>query len=189
MRHLLALAILAFPVWAMAADVPRIKVLSSPAIPKGGEIIIVPAGQKGPGTKDFKAALQSKQFEKELDLPGAGPFDVYFALKAGKPVLTVGKWQVEKGVNELKLSSYLGTVFVRSDDLPRADSVVLTATDDPGPGEKGHVAIQAVNDYKVDLVVPAGFYAVWIVPTNGAKAQKIADKIRVLAGRETQFPE
>jgi hypothetical protein len=80
-------------------------------------------------------------------------------------------------------------VFVRSDDLPRADSVVVTATDDPGPGEKGHVALQKAGDYKEDMVVPAGTYAVWVVPFNGAKAQRIADNVRVLAGREAKVPE
>ena len=80
-------------------------------------------------------------------------------------------------------------MFVRGDDLPRTGGIVVTATDDPGPGEKGHAPLQNVPDYKEDLVVPAGFYAVWSISDNGAKARKVADKIRVLAGRQTVVPE
>ena len=100
--------------------------------------------------------------------------------------MAVAGWKPAK---ELKLSSRLGAVCVRGDDFPRASAIVLTLQDDPGPNAKGHAPIQTVADYKEDLVVPDGFYAVWIVPENGAKARKIEDKIRVYAGRQTVVPE
>ena len=188
MRPLLALAFLAFPVFASAADV-RVTIVASPALPKGGEVALVPPGKPGPAAKGFNAVLQTKEFGKELEIVGAGPFDVYYTPAGGKPVLAVANWKVAKGANELKPSSYLGTVYVRGDDLPRAGAIIVTATGDPGPGEKGHVAIQSVPDYKEDIVVPDGFYSVWLVSANGAKAQRIVDKIRVLAGRQTIVPE
>ena len=58
------------------------------------------------------------------------------------------------------------------DDLPRADKVVLTDVKDPGPGKKGHVALQVASDYRVDMMVPPGMYAVWVVPANGAGAAR-----------------
>ena len=186
MRPHLAFALLAFSTCAGAAEVPKVRFVLGPALPKGGEIILVSAGKPGPTAKGFEAALRSKEFGEELELPGAGPYDAYFAPKGGQPVLALAGWKAEA---ELKLSAHLGTVLVRGDDLPRVGAVVLTLPGDAGPGEKGHAAIQSAGDYKGDLVVPPGFYAVWIVPVSGAKAQRVADKIRVLAGRETQVPE
>ncbi len=188
MRPLLALTILAIASHAEGADF-TIAVPPSPALPKGGEVALVAPGQPGPTNKGYQPILKSKEVGQALDLADAGPFDIYYTPKGGLPVLAVAKWKVAKGANELKLGSHLGTVYVRGDELPRTAAVCVTATDDPGPGEKGHVAIQTVGDYKEDLVVPDGFYAVWIVPANGAKARKVADKIRVLAGRQTVVPE
>lgn len=188
MRPLIAFAFLMFPTSAKAAEV-KITLSTTAIIPKGGEVALVPTGKSGPADKGFTAVLKTKEFGKELDLLGTGPFDVWFTPKGGKPVLAVTNWKVEKGANELNLGSYLGTVFVRSDDLPRTVGIVVAATDDPGPGEKGHAPLQNVPDYKEDLVVPAGFYAVWVISDNGAKARKVADKIRVFAGRQTVVPE
>lgn len=67
-----------------------------------------------------------------------------------------------------------------------ADKLVLTATDDPGPGEKGHVPVQVGADYRVGMAVPEGVYAVWVVPANGARPRKAEDRARVHAGRTTR---
>ena len=186
MRTAFLLVCLSCSIPSYATESTKVVFASSPALPKGGEVALVPAGKPGPGGKEFQPTLQSKMFDRELDLAGAGPFDVYFTPKGGRAVLAIAGWKPAK---ELKLSSRLGTVFVRGDDFPRASAIVLTLQDDPGPGEKGHAPIQIVADYKEDLVVPDGFYAVWIIPDNGAKARKIEDKIRVYAGRQTVVPE
>ena len=189
MRPLLAFALLAFPSLATAAEEIRVTITPSAALPKGGEIALVPTGKPGPAAKGFNAVLQTKEFGKEVAIVGAGPFDVWYTPKGGNPVLAVAGWKVAKGSNELKPGSHLGTVIVRGDDLPRAGGIVVTSTDDPGPGAKGHAPIQQVPDYKEDLVVPDGFYSVWLISANGAKSQRLADKIRVLAGRQTVVPE
>ncbi len=186
MRAAFTLVFLACSMPSRAAESSKVLFASGPALPKGGEVALVPAGKPGPSAKEFRPTLQSKLFDRELDLVGTGPFDVYFTPKGGRAVLAVVGWKPAK---ELKLSSHFGTVCVRGDDLPRARAIVLTLQDDPGPGEKGHAPIQTVADYKEDLVVPDGFYAVWIVPDNGAKARKVEDKIRVYAGRQTVVPE
>jgi len=186
MRIASFLVLFALSTFASGAGSSKVLFVPGLTLPKGGEVIVVPAGKPGPGAKEFRPTLQSKIFDRELDLDGAGPFDVYFTPKGGRAVLAIAGWKPAK---ELKLSSHLGTVYVRGDDLPRASAIVLTLREDPGPGEKGHSPIQTAADYKEDLVVPDGFYAVWIVPANGAKARKIEDKTRVYTGRQTVVPE
>lgn len=174
---------------SVALEPPHLTIVLGRALPKGGTVVVVAAGQPGPGKKDHKAVATVTNFAKPVKLPDAGPFDVYFTSKRGQPVAVVSKWSPKPGMQPLALSDHLGTVFVRGDDLPRASAVVVTTTTDPGPGEKGHVAVQKASDYKEDMVVPPGTYAVWVVPFNGAKALRVADNIRVLAGRETKVPE
>ncbi len=123
-------------------------------------------------------------FEKTKPLPGGGPFEVWVKPKGGLAVKVHDKLAVPDGTtHELKLGDVLGVVEVFGDALPRADRIVLTDTRDPGPGEKGHVAVQTAKDYRADMAVPPGTYAVWVVPANGARAQKVEDNVRVLAGR------
>jgi hypothetical protein len=124
------------------------------------------------------------KFDKPAALPGEGPFEVFVKPKGGIPVRTVEKLTVKAGeTHELKIGDLLGAVEVFGDDFPRADKVVLTEVKDPGPGEKGHVALQVASDYRVEMIVPPGTYAVWVVPANGARAQRVVDNVRVQAGR------
>lgn len=182
-------AVLLFLSPAVASEPPEVEFVRGKAIPKGGMVIVVESGKPGPGQKDHKAVDNIGDFTNvEVRFPAGRPFDLYYQpqAKGMLPVLVAAKWTPKAGKQTFTFSDYLGIVFVRGDDLPRADSVVVTATTDPGPGEKGHVAIQKAGDYKDDMVVPPGTYAVWVVPFNGAKAQRIADNIRVLAGREVK---
>jgi hypothetical protein len=127
------------------------------------------------------------KFDKPLELPDDGPFEVWVKPKAGVEVKVLDKLAVKAGqTHELKLGDVLGTVEVFGDDFPRADKIVLTDTRDPGPGEKGHVALQVAKDYRVEMCVPPGTYAVWVVPANGAKAQRVEDNVRVQAGRSVR---
>lgn len=127
-------------------------------------------------------------FDKTLSLPNDGPFEVYAKPKDGLAVKVVEKLTVKPGqTHEIKLGDLLGSVEVFGDNFPRADKLVLTDERDPGPGEKGHLAIQSAKDYRIEMAAPPGFYAIWLVPANGARAQRIADRVRVQAGRTTRF--
>lgn len=140
-------------------------------------------------TKDGKreAVAESSKFGKPLTLPDDGPFEVFVKPKGGVAVLAVEKLTVKAGrTHELKVGDVLGVVEVFGDDFPRADKVVVTDVRDPGPGEKGHAAVQAATEYRVAMGVPPGTYAVWVVPANGAKAQRVADNVRVLAGKSVR---
>ena len=124
------------------------------------------------------------KLDKPLKLPSAGPFEVWVKPKDGAPVKAVEKLMVMDGqTHELKFGDVLGMVEVFGDNFPRAEKVVLTDTRDPGPGEKGHVAIQWAKDYRIEMCVPPGTYSVWVVPSNGAKAQRVEDNVRVQSGR------
>src|SRR5207244_4139951 len=97
------------------------------------------------------------KFGEPVTLPSGGPFDVYARPKGGLEVRVAEKLTVKSGTtHELKLADVLGSVTVFGDNLPRAEKVVLTAPDDPGPGEKGHTPVQTAAEYRVELVVPEG---------------------------------
>lgn len=134
-----------------------------------------------------KVLLELTKFDKPGVLPGEGPFDVLVKPKGGIPVRVAANLTIQGGETfEVKLADELGSVEVLGDDLPRAEKVVLTDVKDPGPGEKGHVAVQWGKGYREELVVPPGAYAVWVVPANGARAVRVADNVRVQAGRSTR---
>jgi hypothetical protein len=171
-----------------AADGERkLTVGTSKALPPVEAVTVYPAGTR-PGKQ--KPALTVTRLGEPVALPGEGPFDVWVKPKDGLAVRVAEKLTVKAGqTHELKLADVLGGVEVFGDNLPRADKLILTAPDDPGPGEKGHAPVQVASDYRVAMAVPEGFYAVWVVPANGARARKVEDRVRVLAGRTTRAGE
>jgi hypothetical protein len=168
---------------ALAADNDRLlKVSTQRSLPAIESVTVYQ-------TKDGKREAVGDaltNFEKTKPLPSDGPFEVWVKPKNGIAVKVADKLTVKAGTHELKLGDLLGVVEVFGDNFPRADKVVLTDTRDPGPGEKGHVAIQWVSDYRIDMAIPPGTYAVWVVPANGAKAQRVEDNVRVQAGRSVK---
>jgi hypothetical protein len=167
---------------AISADERQLKVSTQRGIPAIEKVTVYQ-------TKNDKREVVGElaKFDKALALPGDGPFEVWVKPKDGIAVKAVEKLTVKAGqTHELKLGDVLGVVEVFGDNFPRADKVVLTDTRDPGPGEKGHLAIQWAKDYRVEMCVPPGTYAVWVVPANGAKAQRVEDNVRVQAGRSVK---
>ena len=161
-----------------AGDDRSLKIVPSKALPAIESVSVYPSG-------GAKPLVTLTTFAAAVPLPGDGPFDVFVNPKGGIPVRVAAKLDVKAGAtHDLKLGDLLGTVeVIPSDDSPRAGKVVVTAADDPGPDEKGHVAVQTGSDYRVELAVPGGFYAVWVVPASGARAVRVADRVRVLPGR------
>lgn len=150
-----------------------------------GTIESVTVYQTKDGKRESIATLS--KFDKPVALPNDGPFEVFVKPKAGNPVRALEKLTVKSGeTHDLKIGELLGAVEVVGDDFPRAEKVVLTDVRDPGPGEKGHVALQVATDYRVDMMVRPGAYAVWVVPINGARAQRVVENVRVLAGRSVR---
>lgn len=176
----------------LAADGdPTLKVVTSKAIPKMESVTVYKAADGKPGKEKPKPVLTITKFDEPAALPGEGPFDIYAKPKGGIEVRVAEKVTVKAGqTHELKLGDLLGVVDVfQKDDFPKPEKFVITAPDDPGPDEKGHVAIQVGNDFRVEMPVPEGFYAVWLVPANGARATRIADRIRVLPSKSVRVGE
>src|SRR5438874_5095409 len=175
-----------------AADDNRVlTVLTSRALPKMEAVAVYRAGEVKPGKERPKPVATATTFGTPLTLPGDGPFDVYVRPKGQIEVLAAGNLTVKSGKpHELKLIDVLGTVQVfQNDDSPRLGKIVVTAQDDPGPDEKGHVPVQVGTEYREELVVPDGVYAVWLVSGNGARGQRIAERVRVLAGKNVRVGE
>ncbi|MCE9567237.1 MAG: hypothetical protein K8U57_34985 [Planctomycetes bacterium] len=139
-------------------------------------------------TKDGKVKPQTVKFsEKPIVLTGDGTYEVFLKPKGGIPVRVADKLTVKPGAtHELKVGDVLGSVEVFGDSFPRASKVVLTDLKDDGPGEKGHVALQVAKEYRVEMAIVPGQYAVWVVPDNGAKPQRVVENVRVQAGRSTR---
>jgi hypothetical protein len=160
----------------------QIQVVPSKAIPAIESITVY---QTKNGKRETIAELA--KFGKSFELPGDGPFEVFAKPKGGVAIKIAEKVSVKSGQTyELKLDDLIGSVEVFGDNFPRADKIVLTDERDPGPGEKGHVEVQAASDYRVDMAVPPGFYAVWVIPANGAKAQRVVDRVRAMAGKSVR---
>src|SRR5262249_25515206 len=142
-------------------------------LPAMKAIVVVKAGAPGPGAAKHEALASASKYGEVLKLPGEGPFDVWWQAAAeGVAVKAVGGLKPGDGVKDVSLGVCLGVVRLRGDGQPRASLVTVTAQDDPGPDEKGHIAVQTAKDYRIDMVVPEGFYALWVTPHNGARPRK-----------------
>lgn len=174
-----------------ADDARRLTVTTSKALPPIESVAVYATGAVKPGKSRPKPLLTITKLGEPAALPGAGPFDVYAKPKDGIEVLVATKLEVKPGqTHALKLADALGVVEVfQAADFPKVDRIVITAPDDPGPDEKGHVPVQVGSDYRVEMPVPEGFYAVWLVPANGARAKRAADRIRVLPGKAARVGE
>jgi hypothetical protein len=176
---------------AASSDEDRIlKIAASKTLPAMESIAIyasdgIKAGQKKP--KPLSVAKLKGDIAVRLD---NGAHHIYAKPKDGIEVLIAEKLSLKPGeTQELKLGDLLGVVDVfQKEGLPKVERIVLTAPDDAGPDEKGHVPVQIGSDYRVEMPVPEGFYAVWLVPANGARAQRIEDRIRVLPGKIVRIP-
>ena len=147
-------------------------------------IVVVNAGEPGPGAPKFKPVAEVAKYKEIVNLPGDGPYDVWWQGKNGMAVRVASGVKRKDGeVQEIRLSDRVGIVEFRGDNQARADLVTIAPQDDPGPDEKGHVAIQTAKDYREEMVVPEGYYSLWITPQNGARPRKVNDRFRVQAAK------
>jgi hypothetical protein len=164
-----------------AAD-PAVR-FTAPAyfLPPLKNVVVTKAGEPGPGQPKHAAIASVAKLSEEAKLPTDGPFDVWLVPTDGLPIKAVAGLTVKEST-EVKLNEYLGVIRVRGGDQPRG-KLLVTPHQDPGPEGKGHTVIQTAGDTRAELAVPPGDYAVWVVPATGARARRIADKVRVQAGK------
>lgn len=175
---------------AFAADEDRtVIVVPAKSLPAFESVVVYRSADVKPGKelpKPLKTFTLAKGFKDELKFQSGGDaIHVFAKPKDGIGVVLVEQLAVKPGETaQLKLANLLGVVEVfQKDGFPKVDRIVLTAPDDSGPDEKGHVPVQIGSDYRVEMPVPEGFYAVWLVPANGARTTRIEDRIRVLPGK------
>jgi len=181
------LAAIAAP--AFAADEDRfLQIVPAKTLPAIESVSIYPSAGIKPGKERPKPGAVLK-FDKAAATVktriGDEAVHVFIKPRDGIEVMVAANVLVKPGQTyELKLGDLLGVVEVfQKDGFPKVDRIVLTAPDDSGPDEKGHAAVQTGSDYRVEMPAPEGFYAVWLVPANGARATRIEDRIRVLPGK------
>ena len=182
--RLAALAAVLFASAARADEPARLTVVNSKALPPFESVSVYRFAPQSRSVMP-KAVLTVTKFGEPVALPDGGPFVFFATPKGGTKVLLDRNVTVEPGkTHTIKLVEKLGTIDVfRRDDSPRVGKIVVTDPFDTGPDEKGHVPVQTAPDFRVEMVVPEGVYAVWVVPENGARAIRVADRIRVLTGR------
>lgn len=182
-RFLAVVAVGVMGVTLAAADGDRqIQVVTSKSTPTIDSVTLY-------HVKDGKrqSVAEIAKFDKPFALTDDGPFEIQAKPKGGQAITIAAGVAIKKGQTyDLKLGDLIGSVEVFGDNFPRADKIVLTDERDPGPGEKGHVAVQSATDYRVEMAVPPGFYSVWVVPANGAKSQRVVDRVRAMGGRNVR---
>ncbi|QDU18838.1 hypothetical protein [Urbifossiella limnaea] len=180
----LAVAVVLFASAARADEPSRLSVVTAKSQPAIESVSVYRAVAQAREAR-AKAIVTATKLDQPITLPDRGPFTFFVTPKGGKQVVVGQVVTVEPGkTHTIKLVEKLGVVDVfRRDDSPRVGRIVVTDPFDAGPDEKGHVAVQSANDFRVEMLVPEGDYAVWVVPENGARAVRVADRIRVLAGR------
>ncbi|MSR53074.1 MAG: hypothetical protein EXS09_07255 [Gemmataceae bacterium] len=151
-------------------------------LPPAKAIVFTKAGDPGPGAAKHSAIVSVASLKDEAKLPGDGPYDLWFVPKDGKPIRAIAAWKPKDGANEIKLNDRLGVISFRGEGQPRG-TLLVTPEGDDGPETKKHLVIQTAGDTRAELAVLPGDYAVWVVPANGARARRVADKVRVLVGK------
>lgn len=151
-------------------------------LPPTKAIVFTKAGDPGPGDAKHTAIVSVASLKDEAKLPGDGPYDLWFVPKDGKAIKAIAGWKPKDGANEVKLNDYLGVISFRGEGLPRG-RLLVTPEGDDGPETKKHIVIQTASDTRAEVAVLPGDYAVWVVPANGSRARRVADKVRVLAGK------
>ncbi|HYH67142.1 MAG TPA: hypothetical protein VD866_20770 [Urbifossiella sp.] len=180
----LALAAILLASAARADEPARLAVVGAKSQPAIESVAVYRAVAQSRSAKP-KAVVTATKLDQPLALPDGGPFTVFVTPKGGAAVVVERNVKVEAGkTHTIKLVEKLGVIDVfRRDDSPRVGKIVATDPFDAGPDEKGHVPVQTAADFRVEMLVPEGDYAVWVVPENGARAIRVADRVRVLAGR------
>ena len=183
-RFAMRLTLLVFLFCAgVAVSAERTVKLSAPLyfFPPVKEVTFTVAGSPGPGAAKHVALAESAKVNSEVKINAEGPIDVWITPKDGRALKAVaGLKFAEK--TEVKLNDHLGVIRCKGADLPRG-KLIVTDPLDRGPEDKQHAAIQSASDSRTELIVPPGDYAVWISPDTGARARRIAEKVRVLPGR------
>ena len=111
-------------------------------------------------------------------------FDVWWSPVKGRSVQMVKALPMTEPTIEIQPADYLGLVRVTGTNLARSEVIMLTP-----PGTEAFAVrasnIQSTDRYGKDMALPPGFYDLWIEPSDGGRAERVVEKLEVVAGKVT----
>ena len=86
--------------WVQADDPPALRIAPSKLFPKDVSVMVFASGKGEPGRKGEPpmVKIERVRFGQAVELPGAGPFDVYLAPEFTYAVRLAEKWTPKPGV-------------------------------------------------------------------------------------------
>ncbi|HLW66935.1 MAG TPA: hypothetical protein VKS79_16590 [Gemmataceae bacterium] len=182
-----AFALSAFLLAADPKAAPEVKFTlpEDAGFPAPKKLVLVKAGTPGPGQAKHQAVLEIPTLGKPVKLlPDAGPFDVWWVPKHdGMATKILAKESFKTGIREIGLLEIVGGVRVRGDNRARPQLLALAEPNAPGPDDEGYMPLATCKKFKQEMIVPAGFYALWFRGGNSARAEKLESRLKVLAGK------
>jgi hypothetical protein len=183
---LFALALSAFLLAADPKAGPEVKFTlpNDAGFPVPKKLVFVKTGAPGPGQAKHQELLGISTLGKPVKLPEAGPFDVWWVPQHdGMATKILTGESFKPGQREIALLEIVGGVRVRGDSRARPQLLALTEPNAPGPDDEGFAPVATCKDFKTEMIIPAGFYALWFRGGNSARAEKLESKLKVLSGK------
>ena len=181
-----ALALSAFLLAAEPTAKREVKFMlpADAGFPAPKKLVLVKGGVPGPGQAKHQAILEITTLGKAVKLPDAGPFDVWWIPQHdGMATKILAGESFKEGLREIALLEIVGGVRVRGDNRARPQIIALTEPNAPGPDDAGYAPLATCKEFRSEMIVPTGFYALWFRGGNSARAEKLESKLKVLAGK------
>jgi Mg-chelatase subunit ChlD len=127
------------------------------------------------------------QYGKSLRIPPSvkvEKFDLWWVPQQGRAVRISKDLAVDETTLIIKPEEHLGLVRVTGKGLPAASVILLTPVGTANFATRA-AATQTSAGYGKDMVVPPGDYDLWIEPSDGGKSERVAERLKVEAGKAT----
>ncbi len=111
-------------------------------------------------------------------------FDLWWVPQQGRAVRMTRDLTVDETTLIVKPEEHLGLVRVTGKGLPAASVVLLTPVGTASFATRA-AATQTSPGFGKDMVVAPGDYDLWIEPVDGGKSERVAERIKVEAGKAT----
>ena len=111
-------------------------------------------------------------------------FDIWWVPQQGRAIRMSKDLHVDETTLTIKPEDHLGLVRVTGKNLPAAGNVLLTPVGTASFAIRAQ-ATQTASGFGKDMVVAPGDYDLWIEPADGARAERVAERLKVEAGKAT----
>jgi Mg-chelatase subunit ChlD len=164
-----------------------VKILASTIeLPPLDRVFVTPVGtdRMALGVQNVGRATAYGQVVRIAPSERAECFDVWWSPAKGRSVRMAKALPMTEPSTEIQPADYLGLVRVTGTNLPRSEAIMLTP-----PGTESFAvrasSIQSIDRYGKDMALPPGFYDLWIEPAVGGRAERVVEKLEVVAGKVT----